>query len=145
MNLGSMTTNSSLVGPVLAMVFLTCIVWLIMYFRRVRAMKSQGIDPNKLHSPAEQAKLAGPANWPAENYNHLFEMPVLFYVVCLLFIATGKGDAETVQLAWGFVATRVIHSAIQISYNKITHRFSVFLVSSIVMFLLLYKAWALLM
>ena len=33
-------------------------------------------------------------------------------------------------LAWGFVAGRVLHSLIQCSYNKVMHRFAVYVVST---------------
>jgi hypothetical protein len=44
-----------------------------------------------------------PAEWverPARAYMNLLELPVLFYVVCLLMLATGRFDATQVSLAW---------------------------------------------
>ncbi|WND03135.1 MAPEG family protein [Temperatibacter marinus] len=141
----SLATGSAFIGPIIALVLLTVLVWFWLYIVRLGFMRSNKIDPESLKTAKGKMQMDGPQNYPAENYNHLFEMPILFYVVCLLFVATGKGDMEALNLAWAFVATRVLHSIIHCTYNKIMHRFMVFLVSSIVMMLLVYKAWALLL
>ena len=60
------------------------------------------------------------------NVANLFEVPTLFYALCLTAFATGTVDATTVTLAWIFVASRVVHTAIHITYNNVLHRFLVF-------------------
>jgi hypothetical protein len=62
----------------------------------------------------------------SDNYNHLFELPVLFYALCGLAVASGHIPAWLPAAAWLFVATRVAHSLIQCSYNRVMHRFAVF-------------------
>ena len=74
----------------------------------------------------------------SDNYNHLFELPVLFYVLCALAIATRHVPAWLPAAAWLFAALRIAHSGIQCSYNRVMHRFSVFLAG----FLLLGAMWA---
>jgi hypothetical protein len=41
-------------------------------------------------------------------------------------------------LAWGFVATRVVHSAVHVSYNRVMHRFIVYIAGGA----LLFAGWA---
>jgi hypothetical protein len=38
-------------------------------------------------------------------------------------------DALLVQLAWGFVLLRVIHSIVQCTYNRVIHRFIAYFMS----------------
>ena len=71
-----------------------------------------------------------PAEWverPTRTYMNLLELPVLFYVVCLLMLATGKFDSLQVSLAWLFVATRYVHAFIYIGFNYVPLRFAAFL------------------
>ena len=64
------------------------------------------------------------------NLVNLFEMPVLFYVVCLALYVTKQADSAAVWLAWLFVALRVGHSLVHITYNRVTHRLLVFAFSN---------------
>jgi len=42
-------------------------------------------------------------------------------------------DSILVILAWAFVSARYVHSFIHITYNRVMHRFSVFIFSSFVL------------
>jgi hypothetical protein len=71
-----------------------------------------------------------PAEWverPARTYMNLLELPVLFYVVCLLMLTTGRFDSVQVSLAWVFVITRYVHAFIYIGFNYVPLRFAAFL------------------
>jgi hypothetical protein len=57
---------------------------------------------------------------------NLLEAPVLVYVVCLLLYVSATASLHAVYLAWAYVALRLVHSAIHLSYNKVLHRFLVF-------------------
>ena len=50
--------------------------------------------------------------------------------------AGDAADPVLVALAWGFVGSRVVHSAIHCSYNNVNHRFAVYVAGSL--FLLLF-------
>ncbi len=60
------------------------------------------------------------------NVANLFELPVIFYALCLTAFAAGVTDQTTVALAWVFTGSRLVHSAIHITYNSVLHRFLVF-------------------
>lgn len=133
-------TNSDFIGPILALIGLTAIVWAYMYYVRISYMVQNKVNPEIFKTAEGKSKMDGPQNYPAENYNHLFEMPVLFYVVSLLFVVTGKGDDISLYLAWGYVGLRAVHSYIQCTGNHIMTRFRVFMLSSLVLFGLAIKA-----
>jgi hypothetical protein len=42
-------------------------------------------------------------------------------------------DDVLVWLAWGFVILRIAHSAIHCSYNRVMHRFTVYLISCLLL------------
>jgi hypothetical protein len=64
---------------------------------------------------------------PARAYMNLLELPVLFYVVCLLMLSTGRFDSVQVSLAWLFVVTRYVHAFIYIGFNHVPIRLAAFL------------------
>ena len=71
---------------------------------------------------------------------NLLELPLLFYVAMLLAQITATGSPLLVGLAWAYVALRVVHSLIHITYNDVLHRFLAFAASNFV----LLGIWALL-
>lgn len=125
--------SNAMMGPVLAQVGLTLVTLLILYARRVPAMAAAKPTNEVMQDKKSLQALPAPARFAAENYNHQFEAPVLFYVMCLGAMVTGLVNETSLLLAWTYVALRVIHSAIHISYNRVLHRFGVFVVSSVVL------------
>ena len=59
-------------------------------------------------------------------YNNQFEVPVLFYVVCTLYVSLGIESVVGVAFAWAFVLLRVVHAYIHLSYNRVVHRMVVY-------------------
>ena len=62
---------------------------------------------------------------------NLFEMPTLFYVACLTALFLELNSVWLIYLAWGFVIIRGIHAFIHLTYNKVFHRLSAFMLSNI--------------
>ncbi|WP_366524587.1 MAPEG family protein [Nannocystis sp.] len=71
--------------------------------------------------------------WKADNYNHLFEQPTLFYAVAIVLALVTRDAGTDAMLAWTYVAVRVLHSLVQATINKIEVRFALFFVSSLVL------------
>ncbi len=61
-----------------------------------------------------------------QHYQNLFELPVLFYVLQLALYASGSVTAVQLVLAWGFVATRLLHTVIHTTVNRLRWRMLVF-------------------
>jgi hypothetical protein len=70
---------------------------------------------------------------PNRNYMNLLELPVLFYVACLVVYVIGKVDAWSLGLAWLYVALRIAHSIVHVTYNHVIHRMRVFALSVLVL------------
>ena len=132
-----MSPVQQLVAACSALVALTLLVGLRMLYVRIREMRARRIHPQSVALTAQRAQKLDDSR-ASDNYNHLFELPVLFYALCALAIASGHIPGTLPTLAWLFVATRVVHSLIQCSYNKVLHRFAVFLAG----FLVIATMWA---
>jgi hypothetical protein len=119
--------------PLLAQVALTFIMMLIMYRKRVNEMKSKRIHPQRTKTRSIAHGVLVDSESAADNYANLFESPVLFYTAILLTLMLMVQDSIIVSLAWIYVAARYIHSFIHVTYNRVMHRFSVFVFSSFIL------------
>ena len=122
--------------PCAAMVGLTAAIWVKLYADRLGEMRVKRIDPQALASARATAQLERPQ--AAENFRNLFEVPVLFYVLCVALVLNGGSTPGFVTAAWAYVALRTVHSLIHVTYNRVTHRFLVYVAST----LLLFGTWA---
>jgi len=117
---------AALIQPLVALVVLTAIVFLMaVVYRNVAVIR--GAASQRYFRTFSDDK---PAEWverPVRTYMNLLELPVLFYVVCLLMLTTGRFDAVQVSLAWIFVMTRYAHAFIYIGFNYVPLRFTAFL------------------
>lgn len=67
-----------------------------------------------------------------DNFKNQFELPVIFYALCLLFITTNSSTYVVVGLAWVFVASRSLHTFIHVTKNKIfPDRFLAFVIGAV--------------
>jgi hypothetical protein len=140
---GGDLVGMSILQPVVALAAWTMVMWLWMYATRIPAMGKAGIDAGKLtgHTgSALDAALPPQVQWKAHNYNHLHEAPTVFYAVALTLAVVGAGDGTNATLAWAYVALRVLHSLVQATVNKVTVRFAVFALSSLVLIALIVNA-----
>jgi hypothetical protein len=120
--------------PLLAQVALTFVVMIIMYRKRVNEMKTKRIHPQRTKTRSKALGVLTDSETAANNYANLLESPVLFYTAILLTLILMVQDSILVILAWTYVVSRVIHSFIHITYNRVMHRFMVFLFSCFVLF-----------
>jgi hypothetical protein len=117
--------------PVLVQILITISGYLLLGVRKSRAVKSNNVD-------LEKAALDNDA-WPdyvrviSNNIRNQFQVPVLFYVLCILFYSIDAVSAMVLYLAWAFVISRAIHAYIHMSSNYVPARFTVFTIGFIIM------------
>jgi hypothetical protein len=129
-----MAPGTEIVRPVVALAGWTFVMWLWMYATRIPAIRAAKMRLDPTAPRGEQmATLPPNVRWKADNYNHLFEQPTIFYAVALALAVVGKGDGLAVTLGWAYVGLRVVHSVFQATVNKIEVRFAFFLLSSLVL------------
>ncbi len=124
-----MAANSlQLVFACMAMVLLSLAVGLLVLFTRVQEMRQKRIHPQATSTSVKMAARLENVQ-AADNFRNLFEVPVLFYALVGMAVATGHTPGWMVYGAWLYVALRMLHSLIHCSYNKVFHRLTAFLLS----------------
>jgi hypothetical protein len=124
--------QSLIFAPMGALAFLTLAVLSIVPFRRFAAGRAGRITAEDFKF-GESARVPGDVSIPNRAMMNLLELPLLFYVACLMFYVAGKVDGVVLAVAWTYVALRVVHSAIHLTYNKVMHRLIPFAVSNLVL------------
>ena len=107
--------------PLFTMVLLTLLVALQLLYINTWAVLSSEVHIKhfKLFDDGIPPKLKA----VAQHYKNMFELPVLFYLLCILLIITDSVALLDIQLAWGFVIFRILHSLVRISNKNVHPRF----------------------
>lgn len=126
--------------PFVAMLLLTGLVWAYMYVRRLSFILGNNVNPQSLATPEQlatviPARISGPSN----NLKNLFELPVVFYALCIVLLFTGKVDSIHLYSAWAFVLLRALHSVIHCFINFVSLRFVAYLLSSLVLWFMVVR------
>ena len=128
------TADVRLVWPLATMVALTFVVWVRLYFERIGEMQERRIHPQKVATSQAAASVLTRTR-AADHFRNLFEMPVLFYAGVCVALALSLHSDLLLGLAWAFAALRIVHAAIHLTYNRVMHRFGVYVTSCV-------AAWA---
>ena len=124
--------DKSILYPFIAQGTLVFSVLFLLAYRRFSAIAARQSDPEyfKLFSGTGE-----PANVTAAQRSLLnqFEMPVLFFAVCLAAAVFGRADTIMVNSAWGFVALRALHALVHVTKNDVRIRFTIFALSNFIL------------
>ena len=121
----------AIIQPLLVEVLLTFLLGLWLGVLRARAVAGRAVRVRDI--------VLGQKAWPgrvqqvSNSFQNQFEVPVLFYLVVVLAIQTGRIGPLLVGLAWGFVVLRLVHAAIHVTTNKLRPRFMAFLGATVVL------------
>ena len=133
--------QTAIFGPFFATMVLTLVVWLYMYMRRISFITKNNVSSKDLAVPGALAQISPAAvSNPSDNLKNLFEIPVLFYAICLCLFVTGQVDAVYLGAAWVFVAFRAAHSAVHCTFNRVMLRFYLYLFSSLAVWFIAARA-----
>ncbi len=135
--------NASLIlWPVVAQIALTLAMYVRMGTRKARAVKAGKV--NRQETALDNRK------WPEDvvkvnnNITNQFELPVLFYVLCLVFYSINAVGPAVLILAWVFVASRIPHALVHTGSNYVPVRMRLFLVGwAVVVVMTAMAAWQL--
>ena len=105
---------------------------LLLLRARFRAAYRGQVSPKDFRY-GESERVPPEARLPSRNYVNLLEMPLLFYVACVVLYVLGAVDVAAIALAWAYVASRAVHSLIHLTYNNVFHRLAAFAVSNVVL------------
>jgi hypothetical protein len=122
----------AILAPVFALATLTFLVLTLVPIVRFRAAFAGKVGSADFKLGAS-TRVPAEVSQPNRNYMNLLEAPLLFYVVCVVCFVTRATDSSLVALAWSYVALRVVHSAVHVTYNNVFHRLTTFGASAIVL------------
>lgn len=114
--------------PVFAMVALIFTVWTVLVTKRLRHLKTVRPTAADFTDRAAMHRYFAPVASPGDNLANLFEMPVLFFAIVPLLMATQQAGIAQVLLAWIYVALRAIHSWHHLN-GRIRPRFRTYIAS----------------
>jgi len=111
--------------PIVAMVALVVFVVVRLGRSRVRAVRRRDISVRffELYQGSEEPEELRALS---RHFVNLFELPILFYVACIVAYVSVQVDLWLVLLAWFFVVSRYVHSYIHLTSNIVIQRFRVY-------------------
>ncbi len=117
-----------LIYPMFSMVLLTFVIACIAVKARFSSVKNKTVSA-KFYRLMDGQDVPDIITKTTRNFNNQFEIPTLFYVVCTLYIFMGINSLTALIFAWLFIALRIAHSYIHLTYNHILHRMITFWLS----------------
>ncbi|MET0589037.1 MAG: MAPEG family protein [Novosphingobium sp.] len=112
--------------PMLVVVALTFVAFIRMAMARGAAVKAVPPSFYRAHQGGQEPEAAVVA---VRHYGNLFELPTLFYAACITAFVLGAVSTWVLVFAWGYVACRLLQSAIHLTYNNPAHRGGAFVLS----------------
>ncbi|MDH3646689.1 MAG: MAPEG family protein [Gammaproteobacteria bacterium] len=127
--------------PFLGVMFLSFLVWTYMYVRRLHFFHVNQVDPQSFATRASAMSAAPDAlQNPSNNLQNLFELPVLFYALCLYLYSVGQVDEPHVICAYLFLGFRAVHSLIHCTVNKVIWRFLTYAAAAIALWTMVVRS-----
>lgn len=122
--------QSAIFWPLIVQFVLVIVLYGLLSIRRKKAVAVGSIKVSQfrenLTEPTESL-------FVRNSLNNQFELPTLFYVVCIALFATSGVTTLSIVLAWIFVASRYIHAAVHVTTNRIRHRQPAFILGFLVL------------
>ena len=129
--------QTAIFWPMIAHATLVFAIYVLLGLRRRQAVMTGNAKVSQFRENRDE---------PAESLfvrnalENQFELPLLFYAVCLALQASGAVGALTLGLAWVFAVSRYVHTLIHVTSNRIRYRQPAFTVG----FVALIALWVLL-
>jgi len=124
--------STAIFYPMIALVFWTFAVLEVIRRRRFKAARERRVTAADF-ACGESENVPVDVRIPNRNLANLFETPVLFYVACLTVYIVGKVDVWSIGLAWAYVALRIAHTWVHLTYNNVMHRLRFYALSVLVL------------
>ena len=124
-------SSNHIFWPVLAQVLLTLVMFIVLGARKAKAVKAGKVN-------REQAALDNRV-WPeyvvkvSNNIANQFEVPILFYILCVVLYSINAAGTVAIVLAWLFVASRYAHAWVHVGSNYVPVRMRLFMVGCVVL------------
>lgn len=116
---------TAILWPIAALALLTFIVLLVMPILRIRDIATGKASPRDFRY-GDTEQVSKTARLINRNYMNLLELPILFYVICLIVYVSNTFSPPVLYLAWAFVAFRALHTVLHVALNHVLLRLILF-------------------
>jgi hypothetical protein len=121
----------NIIYPVFLLVFHTMLVAVRLGYLRYTWVSQGKVNP--AFYVAYQGEEPETLRVCARHLINLLETPVLFYVASVIALTTAQAGPVLIGLAWAYVLTRLVHSAVHLGPNLVLRRFQVFATSMVLL------------
>lgn len=128
-----MPGSTAIFWPMIGQALLVLIVYLVIFKRRVDSTKRGETKLSDYRLPYGEPEASAAA---ARNLANQFELPVLFFVVCLSLYVTNGSNYVAVALAWLFVFFRAVHAWVHMTGNDVRLRGPLFMIGLLIVVVL---------
>ena len=122
----------SILFPVFAMALITFVVGPLVLTTRINSVKN-GVVHIEYYETFQGGKPPASVLQTTRHWSNLYEAPTLFYIACLMAFSLQLESTLILALAWLYVAVRLVHSVIHLTYNRVYHRLTAFLTSQFIL------------
>jgi len=112
--------NILIIYPILPVVLMNFIVMFHMRYMIVKAIKKR--DVKYKYFRAYEGSAPEYLLTSRHHYKNFFEIPILFYLLCLVLYMIDDVSAIDLWIAWLFVLFKGVHSYIRITSNYVPYR-----------------------
>lgn len=138
--------QAQMLAPAAVLVAWSILMLFWMALTRFPALARSGMDLKNAKPGGRGQDLEGvlpdQVQWKSHNYAHLMEQPTLFYAVVVIIAMMGANALDPLA-AWIYVGLRIVHSIWQATVNVVSVRFLLFILSTVALVYLAYRAIAL--
>lgn len=120
--------------PVLAQIAIPLAVLILNGRRKAADVAAGNHRPDE--SATDNTAWSLPVVLTSNNLANQSQLPVLFYVLCIVLAQIGAVSALTLSIAWLFVASRILHAYVHVSSNYVPLRKRAFIFGALTLLLL---------
>jgi hypothetical protein len=133
--------KDSLLIPMVGYIYYIGALCVLNFFTRFKAVKSGEV-------PFKYYKALLPTEGIPEvvinrgrHFDNQFQAPMVFFVICILFIVLNKTSDAAVVFAWLFVVSRFFHTYFHLGANNVRRRAAAFLTGWIFLLIMTSLLW----
>ena len=109
-----------IIYPIFPLVFLT--FFSLAHYNRVFSREHNNNNIKSEWFRLYRGELPDSAVKVREHYKNLFELPIFFFLLCLILYLLDRVDSIDVILAWIFVFFKILHSVVRLTTNNTRKR-----------------------
>ena len=127
-------TGFEMFWPLLAHVLLVFALYGLLRLRRLRLVAAGKMTEEDIRWCTNEPPESRAVNNCIANQ---FQLPLFFYICCVLLFITEADNIAMVVAGWAFVASRYLHAIVHVTSNRLAWRFPLFMTG----FVLLAGMW----